>query len=433
MTNSWLNRWVKNNRILLTNTSSLVITTVVTSGLGFVYWWLAAKTFSTQAVGVASAAIAAMTLLGIIGKLGFGTLLVGELPRQRANAGSMVMSALVIVASVSTILGILFAWAAPLFSKDLQSLAADGFAIGIFAIGVLLTAVTLVFDQAVIGLLQGELQLWRNVVFSLTKLLLLPVVARLVAAATGMDIYGTWLLGNVISVLVLAGIFIAQHKRIFHKLDGVFIRQFGRIALQHHVLDLSLQISAFSMPLLVTVVLSASTNAKFYIAWLIASVLFAIPTNLTVMLYALGSADPEVMLNKTPFTLRISFLVGVAANIVIWLGAYPILNLFGADYATSAQWTLRILCLGIFPWIIRAHYVAIVRAYRQTKRATTLMLFGCALELALAAIGGLINGLTGLSIGWFLAVTIQALIVLPAVYRVSQNQHYYPVEQLKIT
>jgi len=413
----------------MANTSSLVITTVATSGLGFVYWWLAAKMFSVQAVGVASAAIAAMTLLGFVGKLGFGTLLVGELPWQRSHAGSMIMSALVIVAVISTILGVLFAYIAPFFSKDLASLAADGLTICIFAIGVALTAVTLVFDQAVIGLLRGDLQLWRNLVFSLVKLLLLPLAARLVGG-TGMDIYNTWLWGNITSIIVLVMIFTAQHKKIFFKLDRMFIQQFGRIALQHHIIDLSLQISAFSMPLLVTIVLSANANAKFYIAWLITSVLFAIPTNLTVMLYALGSADSNVILAKTPFTLRISFLVGIFANIVIWLGAYLILSLFGADY-TAAEWPLRILCLAIFPWTIRAHYVAIVRAYRQTKRATILMLLGAGLELVFATVGGIFNGLIGVSIGWLIAVTIQALIVLPAVYRVSQNQHYYPVEQLK--
>ena len=74
--------WIKTNRIMLINSASLICTTVVTSSLGFVYWWLAAQLFSPEAVGLASAAISAMTLLATISIFGLGTMLIGELPRQ---------------------------------------------------------------------------------------------------------------------------------------------------------------------------------------------------------------------------------------------------------------------------------------------------------------------------------------------------------------
>src|SRR5881275_3639940 len=75
-------QWVQVNSIILVNAGSLVGTTAVTSVLGFVYWWLAARQFPPEAVGFASAAISAMMLLATICILGLGTLLVGELPRQ---------------------------------------------------------------------------------------------------------------------------------------------------------------------------------------------------------------------------------------------------------------------------------------------------------------------------------------------------------------
>lgn len=56
-------RWIGNNSVMLINAGALVGTTVVTSMLGFAYWWLAARRFPPEAVGVASAS-AAMVLLG---------------------------------------------------------------------------------------------------------------------------------------------------------------------------------------------------------------------------------------------------------------------------------------------------------------------------------------------------------------------------------
>lgn len=77
--------WDKNNNTILINAGSLIGTTAVTSGLGFAFWWVAARIFSTEAVGLASATISTMTLLGSFSILGLGTLLMGELPKQRGD------------------------------------------------------------------------------------------------------------------------------------------------------------------------------------------------------------------------------------------------------------------------------------------------------------------------------------------------------------
>ena len=91
-------RWIANNKAIFLNAGSLIGTWGVTSGLGFVYWWLAARVFVPQEVGIGSAAISVMTLLGTICMMGLGTLLITELPRQRENAGSLLSTSLIVVA-----------------------------------------------------------------------------------------------------------------------------------------------------------------------------------------------------------------------------------------------------------------------------------------------------------------------------------------------
>src|SRR6266516_1538314 len=120
-----LYRWVKTNWIMLTNAGSLVGTTAVTSVLGFVYWWIAARQFSPEAVGFASAAISAMTLLGTFSILGLGTLLVGELLRQRGKEVSLISAALIVVGGVGGCLGIVFAAVAAYLSADFEALRAN--------------------------------------------------------------------------------------------------------------------------------------------------------------------------------------------------------------------------------------------------------------------------------------------------------------------
>ncbi|HEV8222231.1 MAG TPA: hypothetical protein VGQ05_18315, partial [Streptosporangiaceae bacterium] len=153
---------------LLSNASSLAATTGVASVLGFGFWALAAHLFSQQAVGYGSAAVSAMTLLGTVGMLGLGTVLIGELPRRRARAG-LVSAALITCGTGSLLLGIGFAVAAPQFSTRFADVSGTLGHLALFAAGVALTGVTLVFDQAAIGLLRGGLQLSRNSVFAAVK------------------------------------------------------------------------------------------------------------------------------------------------------------------------------------------------------------------------------------------------------------------------
>src|SRR5437016_5950065 len=77
--------------------------------------------------------------------------------------------------------------------------------IGLFAVGDGLTAMSSVLDQAMIGLLRGGLQLWRNTLFTVTKLAALLVVSLWLSYTTGLTIYATWLIGNAVSLLALAG------------------------------------------------------------------------------------------------------------------------------------------------------------------------------------------------------------------------------------
>src|SRR5437879_2829277 len=113
-----LYHWVKTNSIMLVNAGSLVGTTAVTSVLGFIYWWLAARDFPPQVIGVASASVSAMMLLGSICMLGLGTLLITELPRQPDQVVSLISTALIVVGGVGGCIGALFAVVALYVSAD---------------------------------------------------------------------------------------------------------------------------------------------------------------------------------------------------------------------------------------------------------------------------------------------------------------------------
>jgi len=412
--------WLDTYRVILANAGSLVGTTVVTSGLGFIYWWLAARQFPAEAVGLGSAAISAMMLLGNVSVLGLGTLLIGELPRQPGKEGSLISTALLVVGLVGGGLGLFFAITAPWISADLSVLAENAGSILLFALGVSLTAGTFVLDQAVVGLLRSDLQLWRNTIFAIVKLMALFLAGMWLTNKLGLTIYTTWLGGNIVSLTVLAGYAVLKNGLVNSiRPRWEILRKLGSAALGHHALNLSLQASGLMMPIIVTAVLSARMNAYFYTSWMIAGFSAVAPIALTTVLYAVGSSDPAMLAKKMKVTLLLSALAGVLASLAFLVGADLILGLFTAAYAEQASLSLRILGLAVFPLIIKNHFVTICRIHGRVVTTALWMAAGSLLELTLAAIGASLGGLAGLSLGWVAAMCIEALFMARTVFQVA--------------
>lgn len=403
--------------LIIFNAASLVGTFGVTSVLGFGYWWVAAQLFEKSEVGLASALISAMLLMGTLGMLGLGTLMIGELRRRRAIAVSLIGGALVIASIAAGGLGLIFALVTSQTSGEFAILADTGHML-LFVLGAAITGALLVLDQALLGLLRGTLQLYRNAVFAISKLVILAGIGLAFVNLNSMAIYATWFAGNIVSVIPLA-IFALPHllrlqevasaRQVFRELRGA--------ALAHHVLNVSVQTSQFAMPVLVTLLFSAAVNASFYIAWLIASILFIIPGALTQTLYAVSSDDDRISPEKVRFTLRLSLLFVTVGVVIFIVGAPLILGIFGPTYADQASSSLRIMALAAFPMIIKVHYIAIFQIRRQIRMAALVMLGGAFLEMAFAFAGGSTGNLWALSLGWSAAIFVEAILTAPEVYR----------------
>ena len=397
----------------------MVGTTILTSILGFAYWWVAARQFSPETVGFASAAISAMLLLGNICILGLGTLLIGELPRQRGKEASLIIGALLIVGGLGGGVGVLFAFVAPAISPAFQILRANLGDIALFAIGVALTAITLVLDQALIGLLRGDWQFWRNTLFAATKLVALFAVGVFLSHITGLTIYATWTAGNALSLAVFAGFVVLKGGWSVSSYvpEWVLLRRLRSAALQHHILNLMLQIPPFALPVLTTIILSARVNAWFSVSYMIAAFVSFLPGALATVLYAISSAQPTLLPHKARLTLGLSLVACLLANVVLLLGARQILDLFGHAYAEQASWSLRILGLVAFPVIIKNHYIAVHRVQGQLTQAMLPIAAGTFLEVGVSVLGAYLGGLIGLSLGLMIAVCIEAVYMSPTVYK----------------
>jgi O-antigen/teichoic acid export membrane protein len=412
-------QWIKVNSAIFVNAGSLVGAWGITSVLGFVYWWLAARKFLPQEVGIGSAAISTMTLLGTICLMGLGTLLITELPRQPEQSGGLISTALIVVSMVGGSAGLLFAVIAPSLSASFQPLRENIITVVLFAVGVSLTSVTLILDQAMIALLLGGVQMWRNTLFAVGKLALLFLIGYWPLHTGGMGIYGAWVAGNFLSLLGFANC-IKMKKRWQYRdcfPQWSLLRKLGIAALQHHLLNLTLSVPTLVLPVIVTVLLSAKANAWFYVSWMIASIVFMVPGALTMVLHAMNTAQQEALQRRARVTLSLSFVISLLAISIVILGAKPVLSLFGSSYAQEAAWTLQILTLGVIPLVIKNHYISICRIHDRLTQALVGMAPGGLLELGAAVLGAYLGGLIGLSVAWVLAMFVESIPMFPTLHR----------------
>jgi O-antigen/teichoic acid export membrane protein len=293
-------------------------------------------------------------------------------------------------------------------------------------------AVSGVIDHALIGLLRGDVQFGRNTLFAVGKLLALVVVAGLPLENRALLLYATWLLGNLVSfvaIVPMSGIGRLPWSAYRPQFDN--FRRLGSSALQHHALNLSLQIPSSVLPVLVTVLLTATANAYFYVASILAGMVFVVPLALSTTLYAVSSHAPAALVSRTRLTLALSIGAGICANVLVAFMARPVLGLIGRAYVDEVEWVLRALLIAAFPIAIKMHFIALCQIKRRVGRAALVVSVAGVLEIAGAALGGRLGDLHGLAIGYVGVMCAEGLLLTPVVIRLLST-HRSPTEYLAV-
>jgi len=405
---------------IVRNAAALYGTTIITSILGFVYWFVAARLAPAAAVGTASAIQSAAQFLGIFCVIGLNTLLISELAADKSEARSLMLTAAAGVGVAAYIISAGVGIGLASLSSTLREGLNGPGAILIFAVLSALTTVLVLLDDSCIGLLRGDLQLRRNAVFAVSKLALLPLLIWVWASQSGMELVIAWFAGLLISLVTL-GVQLAKLTRgQSSHLDFQRIFEKRKLVMGHHWLNLSIQSPRLILPVLVAIIVGPKANAAFTAAFLVVSFVNVIPSQLSTVLFALAPGDEADLHLQVRKTMRICLVISVATAPVFVIFAGLILRIFGHDYV-SATAALAILGFATYPQTIKAHYVAIARVRGRMQNAALWTLVGGCLEVGFAAVGAIEHGLTGLAVAYLIAATVEAIFYSPSVFGVLRK------------
>jgi len=293
----------------------------------------------------------------------------------------------------------------------------------LFVIGSVATMAALTFSNAAIGLHRGSAQLWQG---SLASALKLACVAALVVVGirTAPGLLFAWALTMVVSVVVCMPMLRleptpAGEGNITHRV--ALVRRYGMLSLKHHVLNLSINSVFYIVGVIAALVLLPRQLAYFTAAFLLESTAMVIPYLLALSLFAEISGDQSLLHRHVRRTLPLGMALCVGIVVVAWVTAPFALRLFGPAYAVNGTTALRLLVLVGPAYVIKDHYVAIRRAQGRLGHAAKVMAAGTSAEALGAALGGIHWGMTGICVGWLVAVSCEAVVLLPAVIRVYRR------------
>jgi O-antigen/teichoic acid export membrane protein len=396
------------NAVLVKNSGALAIGTGATAVLGFAYWWLAARSFSPEVVGKASALLSLMGLVGLIGEGGLTTLLTGEIIRRPGRAGGLISAAALASLFLSLAaggLGLMLLYFMPSGGVNSHGLAGLWFLIGCG-----LTGLSGVIDASFTGMLRSDVRMFRQLLFSACKLVFIAAAAGWTSDAAAILL--TWVSGQTISLIFIELLARRRRESLIRRPDFQLLHQLKQKAVDHYRLDLVSQAPGIILPYLVMVLLSPASNAPFSAIWMMFVIASVAPAALTTVLFPVVRAEPEQYRSKMALSLGVSFSFALAFGLFVFAYSEEVLRIFNPAYMQIAGSSLRFLGFGLIGAVVKFHIQAGARLSNSMRRASVWFCVGGLFELSGAIIGCRMGALEGFVVGWVTAIVIEAGIML---------------------
>jgi O-antigen/teichoic acid export membrane protein len=398
---------------MLRNALFLVLNAGLQAGLGFAFWIIAARFFSTDNVGRASSLISATNLIAFLGIFGMNTTFVRYLPIAQ-NRNRLLTAGLSLVGLGGSAVALIYVLLMPLVFHPISFVAhsiplAAGFIF--LSAG---AAVNLLTDAAFIAAGKSQYNaLVDGVIGGGSKVILIFIFAGSGSFALFTAATGGLLIAAVASLLLMVKVlhWRPQFGNFAQELKPVL--KFSGNNYASSILNL---LPILIVPLIVLDRISASTEAYYFVSYQLATLLYQAVYSVEASFLSEGANTDGLNKAVLKRSLRILLCICIPAFIVIVLFGHDLLGAFGSKYASNAAGTLIPLAAAVFPIAAFNWSMTILRLL--TKKLGVIVwgnAITCVVVLVLAWVLAP-HGLVAVATAWPIGTTIGAVILgIPAV------------------
>lgn len=393
---------------LVGNSAFLFMNTALLAGFGFVFWSVSAHVYTPAQVGVATALIAALNMIISFALVGLEISLIRFLPETEQRT-ELINASLTWTAGLALACGGIFLLLQPIVAPRLGVIGETPLVRILYLLFCVPAAWSYVLESVFIANRSARQILVKNALSSVVKL---PLIAAFVFAGA-FGIYSAWMasfaVGVLFAVVVLRRRF---HHRMAFATSLVPVRGMTAFSVANYLATFAEGIPDMVLPIVVLDLLGAVAAAHYYIAVMLATVLFAVSAAAGQSLFAEGSnsgAELSGHARKAGIFMACLLVPGIA--LTVGIGPY-VLDIFGHSYSTSASGLLTILALSAV--IVAANDA--LRAVHKVRMRNAVMFAASGLGSA-AAVGLAVPlsryHLEGIGLAWC-AGQVVTLILLAA-------------------
>jgi len=420
---------------LFRNGYALVISSGITSGLGMLFWIIAAHSYSTEAIGLNAALIAAMMFLAKLSQLSLANVLNRFIPTAGPASGRIILYSYLISTVVALVASLIFIIGIDIWTSELGFLKSNPLFALAFTLSTMAWCIFVLQDGALTGLRQAAWVPVENLIFALAKIGLL---VSLISLFPQFAVFASWTMPLVL-LLVLTNVLlfarlIPRYASPTEEQEMPTRSQISKYAGGDYVGSLARTASTTLLPIIVLQLAGPSANAYFYLSLTIAYSLSLVTQNMGMSLITEGARDQTKLYEYSykVFVQTARILVPTVAILVF--GAPYILRLFGNSYADEGTTLLRLLCLAALPNMVTLLFLSIARVQR---RMAAIVLVQTSLSLLILLFSWLLMGrygITGVGVAWLLSHSIVAVILLLTTTRTiwAPRAELQPLRRLEV-
>lgn len=384
---------------LYVNSFYIMLTLAASSVIGFVFWIIAAKSYSPASVGISTALISSLTLISMISMLGFDQSIIRFFPDR--DKGKIFSTAAIITILATTIFCVIYIVGIDLWAPSLSLIKNNAL---LFYIFLMANVLTVLAGNAFLALRKAKYYFLQNLITGARLILLFPFV---IFGSLGIfSSYGaSFVIAFIFSMLILFMLGIKPKK-----FDKTFLKDSFHFSMGNYTFGILTAVPSQILAIIILNVLGAEQTAYYYIAFTIASILFIIPFAFSTSLFVEGSHGEPLRKNILRSIKSIFSLLIPLALILYFLGSF-ILNLIGTNYINA----LGIFNLMIVSSIFMVPYHIFISIKKVQKDMKSLIFIGAlltTLAIGLSYVLMLIYGLMGVGYGWIITYIFISIVVV---------------------
>jgi len=392
---------------------ALVLSSALSSGIGLLFWVLAARLFDPVTVGLNTTVVSTMTLLGTAAQLNLGNAMLRFVPVAGHGTRALVAGCYAVGVGAAAAVGVVFALGASWWAPDLLAAFGQSALLAFFVVSTPIGTLFVMQDYVLPAIKRAVVVPVENLVFSVLKIVLL-------AAAAGLGIAGgiavSWVVATALVVVGVSAYLLRALPPAGppapQEPPAVTARDVARFVRADYAGTVFWQAALFGLPLVVIARLGPEGAAVYNMVWQIGYALYLVANGMGQSLVAHAAADPSRLDAARDGMVSKALTLIVPTVIVVSPCAYLVLSVFGTTYADVGAPLLVLLLVSAVPNTVTAAAVWAARVRRDAR-----VLFGLPAGISTAVIAGSwvlmpAMGVTGAGVAWLAAQTVAAAGVL---------------------